>query len=59
MWDKKSRFTILVEALSADLYRYAYWLVGDQHIGEDLVPETFTRAWRSLDNLREDGAAKA
>ncbi len=59
MWDKKSRFTMLVEALSPDLYRYAYWLVGDQDIAEDLVQETYMRAWRSLDSLREAGAAKA
>ncbi len=59
MWDKKSRFTALVEAFSTDLYRYAYWIAGDKHIAEDLVQETFTRAWRSLDGLRDERAAKA
>ena len=59
MWDKKSRFTALVQAFSPDLFRYAYWLCGDKHIAEDLLQETFTRAWRSLDKLREERSAKA
>lgn len=31
----------------------------DQHIAEDLVQETCLRAWRSLDSLQDDRAAKA
>jgi len=58
MWDKRSRFTALVHALSKDVYRYAYWLCHSRTEAEDLVQETFTRAWRSIDDLRDDKAAK-
>ena len=56
---KQTRFEALVHALSTDLYRYAFWLCRDQSRAEDLVQETFLRAWRSLDTLRDDKAAKA
>lgn len=58
MWDKQSRFTAMVNALSGELYRYAYWLSGSRAEAEDLVQETYERAWRSLGQLRDDGAAK-
>ena len=55
---KQTRFEALVYALSADLYRYAFWLCRDRDRAEELVQETFLRAWRSLDALRDDKAAK-
>ncbi len=36
----------------ADLYRHALWLVGDADLAEELVQETFYRAWRGRGALR-------
>ncbi len=55
----QSRFERLVHAYSADLYRYAFWLCRDRSTAEDLVQETLLRAWRALESIRDDGAAKA
>jgi len=55
----QERFTALVQAWTADLYRFAYWLARDRQRAEDLVQETFLRAWRSLAQLRDDQAAKS
>ncbi|GAB6259929.1 sigma-70 family RNA polymerase sigma factor [Photobacterium sp. CCB-ST2H9] len=57
--NKQKRYEALVRAWHKDLYRYAYWLCHDPHIAEDLVQETCLRAWRSLDSLNDDSAAKA
>lgn len=57
--DKQRRYEALVRAWHRDLYRYAYWLCKDQHIAEDLVQETCLRAWRSLDSLQDEKAAKS
>ena len=59
MTTSQERFTALVQAWTADLYRFAYWLARDRHRAEDLVQETFLRAWRSLAQLRDDQAAKS
>lgn len=48
-----------MRAHSGELYRYAYWLCGQDALAQDLVQETFLRAWRALDSLRENVAAKA
>lgn len=56
---KQRQFDALVRGYSGDLFRYAYWLCGQEALAQDLVQESFLRAWRSLDSLRETGAAKA
>ncbi|QBG35035.1 sigma-70 family RNA polymerase sigma factor [Litorilituus sediminis] len=59
MITKQVRYEALVKALHGDLYRYAYWLCRDKQVAEDLVQETFLRAWRALDSLKDEKAAKS
>lgn len=57
--NKKQKYESLVDALYQDVYRYAFWICKNQSVAEDLVQETFLRAWRSLDSLQNENAAKA
>ncbi|MCC2615160.1 sigma-70 family RNA polymerase sigma factor [Aestuariibacter halophilus] len=59
MMTKQRRYEALVKALHGDLFRYAYWLVKDRAVAEDIVQETFLRAWKSLDSLKDEKAAKS
>lgn len=57
-FERRQRFERLVSAFHPALYRYAAWLSRDPGIAEVVVQESLLRAWRSLDALREDQAAK-
>lgn len=59
MLSKQQRYEALVHALHGDIFRYAYWLVKDKTVAEDIVQETFLRAWKSLDSLKDEKAAKS
>ncbi len=56
---KQTRYEALVKAYHADVYRYSVWLIKDKSIAEDVLQETFLRAWKSLDSLKEESAAKS
>jgi len=59
MANTQKRYEALVNALHGDIFRYAYWLVRDKAVAEDIVQETFLRAWKSLDSLKDEKAAKS
>lgn len=55
---RRRRFDRIVAVLYQDMYRYAAWLSRDTNVAEEVVQEALLRAWKSLDALREDNAAK-
>lgn len=55
---RQRRFAALVEPLRMDVYRFALWLARDRQIAQDVVQETLLRAWRSMDGLKDELAAK-
>lgn len=59
MDSRKSEYEAMVRAHAADLYRMALWLCRNEAQAKDLVQDTFLRAWRSFESLRDAGAARA
>ncbi|MCK6262698.1 sigma-70 family RNA polymerase sigma factor [Vibrio sp. ZSDE26] len=57
--DKQRKYEALVRAYHRDLFRYGFWLCKDKSVAEDLVQETCLRAWKSLDSLQDEKAAKS
>ena len=59
MDSRQQAFSTLVQSLQAELYRLAYWLCKNQAQAQDILQEAYLRAWKSLDNLRDQSASRA
>ena len=57
--DSRASFEKVVKTYHDDLSRYAYWLCKDMPLAHDLVQETFLRAWKAFDRLRDVKAVKS
>jgi RNA polymerase sigma-70 factor (ECF subfamily) len=57
--ENKKQFEQTVRAYSGDLYRFAYGLCRDRFVAEDLVQQTFERAWKNWKSLRDFVAVKS
>lgn len=56
--ERQQRFDRIVTVFYPDMYRYAAWLSRDKATAEEVVQEALLRAWKSLEALRDDDAAK-
>src|ERR1700691_2729358 len=54
----RNRFETLCAEFRPDVYRFAFWLARNRAVAEDVVQETFMRAWRAIDSLAEPGAVR-
>ena len=58
MDSRTAQFEALVRSYVSELYRYSVWLGNSKEDAEDLVQETFMRAWKALDSLRDARVAR-
>jgi RNA polymerase sigma-70 factor, ECF subfamily len=57
--ERERRFEALCEPCRADVFRFAMWLSRSRTVAEEVMQETFLRAWRSLDSLQDESTVRS
>lgn len=57
--NRRKSFEVLTRPFGKDIYRLAFWRLGDRQDAEDVVQETFLRAYRSFHTFEAGTNAKA
>ncbi len=51
----KNAFSEIVILMQQQVFQYCYPMVANRHDAEDIVQETFIRAYENLDHYKEEG----
>jgi RNA polymerase sigma-70 factor (ECF subfamily) len=54
----EQQYESLVRSYYQSLYRYAFWASKNKAVAEDLVQETFEKAWKNIHQLKDIDSAK-
>lgn len=54
MKEKTLTFHILYKRYAKDVYRFSYWLCGDESEAKDITSETFVRVWTAQKEMRAE-----
>jgi RNA polymerase sigma-70 factor (ECF subfamily) len=56
---RQQRFEALCEPCRAEVFRFALWLSRSRPVAEEVVQETYLRAWRSFEALKDVATVRA